>query len=243
MKYKVLVADDEHIIRRGIIGFLKKYYQLEVVAEAENGEEALELAKRRELDILFVDINMPILNGLQFIEQLRKVQPKASVVIITGYDDFEYARQAIRLQVDEYILKPLMEETFDSAVKRVLHELDSRFRQEKYEQWAHSIVEENKKYLTREFLSEWLEGNLSEEEIREKAEYLQLPMVEKHTLIIMYLDYILREDKEHLWDIDLLSYAAEILRQKYMKRLSRFVLPADKRRFSFCSGVQQQRQS
>ena len=67
MVFKALVADDEYMIRRGIIRFLKKYEDFEVVSEAEDGEEALELAKNHSIDIYFVDINMPFLNCLQYI--------------------------------------------------------------------------------------------------------------------------------------------------------------------------------
>ena len=97
MSFKVLIADDEYIIRRGIRSFLEQYEEFQVTAEAEDGEMALELARQEEIDVYLVDINMPFVNGLQFIEQLREIHPKALVVVITGYDRFEYAREALRL--------------------------------------------------------------------------------------------------------------------------------------------------
>ena len=97
MAYRVLVADDEYIIRRGIIRFLRKYEEMEIVAEAEDGGVAREFIENQEIDVAFVDINMPFLNGLGFIRQLKEISPKTVVVIITGYDDFEYAREGIRL--------------------------------------------------------------------------------------------------------------------------------------------------
>ena len=86
MGFKALVADDEYMIRRGIISFLEKY-GFEVAAEAEDGEMALELARETPVDVYFVDINMPFLSGLQFIEKLKEACPKALVVIITGYEE------------------------------------------------------------------------------------------------------------------------------------------------------------
>lgn len=106
MKFKALVADDEYMIRQGIIRFLNRYEEFEVVAEAEDGEMALELSMKTAVDVFFVDINMPFLNGLQFIEKLKQISPKALVVIITGYDCFEYAREALKLGAFEYLLKP-----------------------------------------------------------------------------------------------------------------------------------------
>lgn len=86
--YKVLIADDEEIICRGIAGFLEKDPEMQVVAQAEDGETALDLAEKFLPDLLFVDINMPFLNGLQFIAKLEGVLKGAIIIIITGYDDF-----------------------------------------------------------------------------------------------------------------------------------------------------------
>ena len=82
MGYKVLVADDEYIIRRGIISFLKQYSDFELAAEAEDGEMALELAKSISPDVYFVDINMPFLNGLQFIKKLKEIYSTQSVWLL-----------------------------------------------------------------------------------------------------------------------------------------------------------------
>ena len=74
MIFNALVADDEYLIRRGIISFLNKYEDFEIVVEAEDGEMALELAKKVPLDVCFVDINMPFLNGLEFIRNLKECE-------------------------------------------------------------------------------------------------------------------------------------------------------------------------
>lgn len=79
--YKVLIADDEEIIRRGIAYFLKKDPEIQVVAQAEDGEMALDQAMEYRPDLLFVDINMPFLNGLDFIEKLKAVQPDALTIL------------------------------------------------------------------------------------------------------------------------------------------------------------------
>ena len=132
MVFKALVADDEYMIRRGIIRFLKKYEDFEVVAEAEDGEVALELAKKHSIDVYFVDINMPFLNGLQFIEKIKEIHPKALVVIITGYDSFYYARTALRMGVFEYLLKPIMEDKFQEMIEAVREELIREKNENKY---------------------------------------------------------------------------------------------------------------
>ena len=106
--YKALIADDEEIIRSGLSRLLARDPDLEVAALAEDGEQALELAAERLPDLLLVDINMPFLNGLEFIERLEGVLRGAVIIVITGYDDFSYAQQALRLGVFDYLLKPVM---------------------------------------------------------------------------------------------------------------------------------------
>ena len=107
--WKVLIADDESIIREGIRSSVPwDDLRLEVVGEAEDGEEALEMAVDKQANILLVDLSMPIMNGLALIRHLREQLPKCKIVIITGHDEFNYAYEAIKLEVDDYILKRLI---------------------------------------------------------------------------------------------------------------------------------------
>lgn len=100
--WKVLIADDESIIREGIRETINwEEFQMEVVAEAEDGEEALELALRHGVHVLFVDLNMPIMDGITLMKHIRKKLSKCRIVVVTGHDEFTYAQEAIRLQVDD----------------------------------------------------------------------------------------------------------------------------------------------
>ena len=113
--YEVMSADDEEIIRRGLAGFVRKDPDFHVAALAEDGEMALEMAQKQALDLVFVDINMPFMNGLSFVEKLLAFQPDVMVVIVTGYDDFHFVQQALRLGAADYLLKPVMEQPFSLA--------------------------------------------------------------------------------------------------------------------------------
>lgn len=209
MAYQVLVADDEYIIRRGIISFLKPYEEFKLIAEAEDGEMALNLARKHNPDVYFVDINMPFLNGLQFIEKLKEVNPKAVVVVITGYDRFEYARAALKLGVFEYLLKPLMEEPFDEMIKRVRERLEKEESEEKYLGWAKSMLAQNRAYLASSFLQKILEGHYSSEEIADRSGYLNLMIPEQYTVTLVSLDYQKMMDVKAIWNEDLMFFAAE----------------------------------
>lgn len=209
MSFKVLVADDEHMIRRGIISFLKKYEDFEVVAEAEDGEIALEEAMKQVIDVYFVDINMPFLNGLQFIEKLKNVSPKALVVIITGYDRFEYAREALKLGAFEYVLKPIMEDSFREMILRVREKLLQDRQENKYLQWAKNTLLQNRGYLSADFLKKALEGHYTGEEIRERSAYLEMKIPERFAVILIRLEHLKTVDVEGEWNEDLLFFVAQ----------------------------------
>lgn len=122
MYYKVIIVEDEDIIRNGIkysIDWQK--YNAQVVADVDNAVDAQKLIEKFRPDILIVDINMPILSGLELI---RKMIPKYnfSSIIISGYDNFEYAQEAIQLDVIRYISKPInteeLIEALQSAIKK-----------------------------------------------------------------------------------------------------------------------------
>lgn len=209
MSFKVLIADDEYIIRRGIRSFLEQYEEFQVTAEAEDGEMALELARQEEIDVYLVDINMPFVNGLQFIEQLREIHPKALVVVITGYDRFEYAREALRLGTFEYLLKPIMEEPFDEMIQKVKARLLADKSEDKYLKWAKKMLEKNRKYLSSEFLKGILAGKFTKEEIEERCSYLDMVIPEEFTLSLVRLSYRREEDLQDAWSDDLIYFVAE----------------------------------
>ncbi|WP_330398827.1 response regulator transcription factor [Lacrimispora celerecrescens] len=197
------------MIRRGIISFLRQYSDFELAAEAEDGEMALELAKDISPDVYFVDINMPFLNGLQFIKSLREINPRAVVVIITGYDRFEYAREALKLGVFEYLLKPLMEGPFDEMMQRVRERLQREESEDKYLIWAKSMLAQNRTYLASNFWQRALEGHYTKEEIRERSQYLNLLLPEPFAITVVSLEYHKMEDVKSTWNEDLLFFVAE----------------------------------
>lgn len=209
MRFKALVADDEYMIRRGIISFLNKYEDFEVVAEAEDGEMALDMAEMTPVDVCFVDINMPFLNGLEFIEKLKEVQPKAIVVIITGYDSFEYARTAIKMRVFEYLLKPIMEDNFEKMIERVRERLIRDRSEEKYLEWAKETLNQNKSYLASSFLQKALEGHFAKEEMQERFHYLGMKIPEEYVVTVVRLDYQKAADVKEEWTDDLIFFVAQ----------------------------------
>lgn len=111
--YRVLIADDEERIRNGIAKLIEQFdIDLHVCALAKNGAEALESTRIHLPEIILIDINMPLIDGLEAIEKIQSIQPDAVVIIISGYDRFEYAQKAVSLGVYHYLLKPFCNEEF-----------------------------------------------------------------------------------------------------------------------------------
>ncbi|CAM3445538.1 response regulator [Marinicrinis lubricantis] len=173
---KVLIADDEPMIREGIRDAIP-WHELGmiVIGEAEDGEDALDLALHHQIDIILVDLNMPIMNGLALVGHLRERLPKCSVVIITGHDEFSYAQEAIRLQVDEYILKPVNPKQLKDILTKVCRKLEEVEAKEEQVHQATKHIRRNLTMLRERFCLEWVEGNVTEEEVREQLQFLQLP--------------------------------------------------------------------
>ena len=108
MKYTVLVVEDERDQRRALIERVDwESAGFEVAGEAENGFEALELTETLEPDLIITDIRMPMMTGLELARRVRQLRPMVQIVILSGYDSFEYARTAIEYNIISYLLKPI----------------------------------------------------------------------------------------------------------------------------------------
>ena len=130
--YRIILVDDEEEVRKSIIrkidweeaGFF-------VAGDAENGEDALEKIEALEPDVVLTDIRMPYMDGLTLAERIRQKYPSMKIVIFSGFDDFEYAKQAIKLNVTEYILKPVNVEELTAILKRIKVNLDQEIEQKR----------------------------------------------------------------------------------------------------------------
>lgn len=173
---RVLIADDEMIIREGIKDAVEwGTIRLEVVAEAEDGEEALELALEHKVHILLADLNMPIMNGLTLIKNIREQLPQCKIIIITGHDEFSYAQEAIRLGVVDYIMKPVNPEELQKVLAHVSTELRLEESEKADFDMASIQITKNIPLLRERFCQDWLEGNRTDEEVLEQLKFLKLP--------------------------------------------------------------------
>ena len=140
---KILLVEDESIVRKGIaLSIDWAEYGAEITDEASNGEEALKKCQSTQPDIVITDIRMPQMDGLEFVKKLREILPDTKVIILSGYEDFNYAKRAIALNVSDYLLKPVNEEELVSAVKKLQKQIENE--QERSQEW------ENTEYLIKQ---------------------------------------------------------------------------------------------
>ena len=141
---KIAIVDDEELIRRGISYLLeeaKRSYQ--VVGMFENGQKALDFLMNYDVDVIITDIRMPVMDGLSFLQKLQQLGKKYQVIILSGYDDFAYAQQAIRFGVKEYLLKPINKDELYRAIDRnAAAKVESKER---------AVIAEVKEILEQEF--------------------------------------------------------------------------------------------
>lgn len=117
---KVILADDHIIVRNGIKILLESEGEVEVIAEASNGQEAIEMVKRLKPDILISDIRMPVMNGLEATAELKKISPDTKTLILSMHDDEEYIIKSVESGASGYLLKDTTKEEFVKALKSIL---------------------------------------------------------------------------------------------------------------------------
>ena len=116
--YKILIVEDEELERTSMKIFLEEnLMDAEIVGEARSGLEAIDILDQKDVNLMLVDINIPGVDGLEVIKYARRKFPKAVIIITTAYDDFRIAHQAIKLKVDDFLLKPIRKNTLIDSVK------------------------------------------------------------------------------------------------------------------------------
>lgn len=169
-EYRVLLADDEEEIRTGISRKIDwASLGLALVGEAGNGEEALELAEQLRPDVVLTDIKMPFLDGLELCRRLRVSLPGARLVVFSGFDDFEYARQAMSMGVSEYILKPINAPELRQVLEKLREQLDRQRLERRDMETLRRRYEESLPVLRELFYTRLLSGQLRPEQVQDRA--------------------------------------------------------------------------
>lgn len=235
----LLVVEDEKMIRRGICTMAKRSgVEIGEILEASNGEEALEIIKNCHVDLIFTDIRMPKMDGIELVKQLQIIENRPYIVAISGYDDFSYAVEMLRNGVKEYILKPVEREKITEVLIKIDEEIKEANAKEQTElqlgkqqlrylimngpSSQEEIVTLKNKYDSIFYTEEYIVCCMSAKEIIEPSSYfIEIQEIGDHNVFIL-------EEKElqHFQDEFILEHIAGIskpfkgienLREAYMQ--------------------------
>ena len=208
---KIFLAEDEVVVRETIKRMIPwEELGFELVGEAADGEMALPLLLRQQPDLLITDIKMPFMDGLTLARLAKKEIPGLKVVILSGYDDFNYAKQAIGIGVEDYLLKPI---TKNALIER-LSEIRSRYEHEKtqkeyYEKFQREM-QAYEKNSSRDFFEALVGGSMDMMEVYKRAEKLGLDIVaEAYNVLIFTMncdeDFSGQRDEDSSWEAESLE--------------------------------------
>lgn len=187
--FKVLIIDDEPNIRKGLINIINwKKFQCEICGEASDGVEGLEKIQEYMPDLIFADINMPEINGLEMIKSAKQSIPHSKFIILSGYREFSYMQEAIKIGAFDYILKPSSIEDICEVVKRAVIELKYQRDNQLETKKLRKCFEESIPILKEKLLYDIIfQININEEEIREGFELYGV-QVNEFVMIMIEID-------------------------------------------------------
>jgi two-component system response regulator YesN len=174
----VLLVDDEYLIR----DLLKKCIDwkslgMQIVSECSSAQEALDFIEQTVPDIIITDICMPFMDGIEFSEIVLEKYPHMKIIILTGYDDFEYAKNSVKIGITDFLLKPID----DDELTQILSKIKQKIEKEKAHQKEYSQLKKQLAnylpYIKEKFFNELLQNTLEDSELNDKLSYLQIPII------------------------------------------------------------------
>jgi two-component system, response regulator YesN len=172
--YKVLIVDDEPLILEGLKHIIPwDEHGLEIVGEAACGEDALDFLRRNKVHILITDIRMSGMSGLELLHRIKEQGWDIKCIILSGYDDFEYVKEAARLGIENYLLKPVSRQELSMTLLNTIKKIESSL--------YNKITErESKDILRNNILYRWVTNNISDSELTDRAPILSIDLGYSH---------------------------------------------------------------
>ena len=186
--YHILIADDESIIRQGLKYIIDwESYGFSIIGEASNGLEALDIMKSKSPDLVLLDIRMPKLSGLEVVREARKAGFQGKVIILSGFSDFNYAKEAIAQGVQYYLTKPIEEEELEKIVVDMANQLKEEKRKK---QVLDNYLEKAKTNILKDlFHNTFNEVSYNLEDLNMTADSYQVVIYEKYSHNIEDISY------------------------------------------------------
>ena len=199
--YNLLIADDEPLMRRGIKKLIDfESLKIKNIFEAENGEQVLEIVRTEEIDIVLLDINMPRLDGLSVAEKLKEFNSDIKIAIVTGYNYFDYAQKAIKIGVEDYILKPISKKDVTEILTKLVFKLKKSQSKELIENFGEKREEllSQRERIEKIIEESYIDINFSLSFLAEKLDLSSayLSVIFKREFGITFQDYLLKKRME-----------------------------------------------
>lgn len=195
---KVFLVEDEIVVResiRQIVPWMK--YGFELCGEAEDGEMALPMIQKQRPDVVITDIRMPFMDGLELSRMVKKELPETKIVIISGYSDFEYAKEAISIGVEQYLLKPVSRQEFLGVLRKIRDCYDKENAQRVYYEKFEKEMRQYEQHSRRDFFEKLVSGKCSVNEIYDRAAQQKIDIVASAYNIILF--QISGKEQQGLW--------------------------------------------
>lgn len=172
---KVFLVEDESVVREGLRDNIPwQQWGYRFVGEAGDGEMALPLIQKTQPDVLLTDIKMPFMDGLSLSRIVHQEFPDMKIIIISGHDDFEYARQAIDVGVEQYLLKPITRMTLQKVLEELKAKIEAEKEQKNYQEKYRDESREYEQFSRTNFFVKLFEGRMPVQDIYEEAAKLSL---------------------------------------------------------------------
>lgn len=157
--YGLMLVDDEKEMREGLMEVMP-FHELgfTVVGQASNGLEAVQLCEHLSPDLIVTDIRMPLMDGLSMCREIQKLWPTTHFIVLSGYDDFEYARQALAFKSMDYLLKPISSAEFAQVLRTAKQRLDEEYAQKRDMEQLRESYRQSLPLLKEMLLSALLQG-------------------------------------------------------------------------------------
>lgn len=186
--YSVMIVDDEILARAGIKSLISwEEHGLEIVGKSDNGSKALALAKKLRPDIIITDIKMPVMDGIELVKAVKEVKLDTKFILLSAHDDFELVKQAMKLGVEDYILKLQMEaDSLLQVLKSVCESIDKERDTMQKRIIIEKQLNDSISILKEDFLKSMIKGgNIDEEELEEKFSLYEIPLLENNLLCML----------------------------------------------------------
>jgi two-component system response regulator YesN len=207
--YRLLIVDDEPTVRFGLRSYFNwSSYGIEVMGEADDGDVALEMVEEEQPDLILTDVRMPNMDGISMSQQISARYPQCKIIFVSGHDDADYLKSALKISAADYIFKPVNLQELSAVITRVIADLDAERAEKSQKEELLVKLNESMPLLREKFLLSLIGSGTPKLELRERIDFLglDLPIHASYWVIVVSVDDLAdiiggrsERDRQLLW--------------------------------------------